>query len=145
MVRVQYGSGSTECSSCHAARLTVGTRRARVRESPLAKRVTSWPRSTRTSASDAITRSVPPYAGGGTGSIGGASRPIRIRSTGPLRELGLGLGLGPGALEMVGGLIEDAHLALDLAGHLVEQPRREGDREAVERPRDERAERAACA
>ena len=41
--------------------------RARVCESPEAKSVTSCPSATRPSASSATTRSIPPYASGGTG------------------------------------------------------------------------------
>jgi hypothetical protein len=49
--------------------------RARVCESPDAKRVTSWPASTSPSARSATTRSVPPYASGGTGNQTGHNKP----------------------------------------------------------------------
>ena len=58
---------------------TVGTSRHGTSESPLAKTVTSWPRRTSSVVSSWTTRSVPPYAAGGTRSIGGATWAIRRR------------------------------------------------------------------
>src|SRR4051812_32305193 len=59
------------------------TSRAFVSDPPLAKSVTSWPRSTSPSATSATTRSIPPYPGGGTGYQGGAICAIRIWPTYP--------------------------------------------------------------
>src|SRR5206468_2830294 len=54
--------------------------RARVWESPEAKRVTSCPSATSPSASRATTRSMPPYASGGTGNQTGQTRPTFTRA-----------------------------------------------------------------
>src|SRR5262245_52191510 len=62
------------------------SRRARVCESPDANSVTSWPASTRPSASRATTRSVPPYASGGTGNHTGQTRPTLIAQDRDLRS-----------------------------------------------------------
>ena len=51
---------------------------ALVRDPPLANRVTSWPASTRPSASSDTTSSIPPYPVGGTGNHTGATTAIRI-------------------------------------------------------------------
>jgi len=56
---------------------TIGTSLPGVCESPLAKTVTSWPRSTSPAARAATTRSVPPYPTGGTAFTGGATSAIR--------------------------------------------------------------------
>src|SRR3954451_17629624 len=70
--------GSTRPFFFHSARGAPATRRARVSESPLANKVTSWPRPTSASQSSWITRSVPPYCPGGTGSASGATCAMRI-------------------------------------------------------------------
>jgi hypothetical protein len=49
-----------------------------VREPPDAKSVTSWPASTRPSASNDTTSSIPPYPVGGTANHGGATTATRI-------------------------------------------------------------------
>src|SRR6185369_12432373 len=60
------------------ARGHVGTRCARVTESPLANRVTSCPIATSSSVRKETTRSVPPYSRGGTDSVRGAIWATRI-------------------------------------------------------------------
>src|SRR5882757_6248350 len=61
----------TLASSRNAAG-TQGTSWARETESPLAKRVTSWPSRTSSSVKYETIRSVPPYSRGGTLSMSGA-------------------------------------------------------------------------
>ena len=46
--------------------------------SPVAKTKTSWPAASRPRAKPSMTDSVPPYAGGGTGTQGGAMMAMRI-------------------------------------------------------------------
>src|SRR5918993_5028023 len=57
------------------------TRRAAVRESPLANRVTSWPWRTSSSVRNETIRSVPPYRRGGQRSASGATCAIFIDNT----------------------------------------------------------------
>jgi len=58
-----------------------GTSSALLIESPLANKVTSWPRSISSSVSHETTRSVPPYSFGGTLSASGATCAIRNAQT----------------------------------------------------------------
>src|SRR5262245_24956738 len=64
---------SGRLSSSRMARGQAAISRADVRESALAKSVTSWPRRTSSSVSHDTTRSVPPYSCGGTLSARGAT------------------------------------------------------------------------
>src|SRR5512140_1622647 len=66
-------SGSGLPGSSRRLRGTTDTRLAEVTESPLANKVTSWPIWTSASVRYETTRSVPPYARGGTLSYNGAT------------------------------------------------------------------------
>ncbi len=70
---VCHTSGSGLPGSSRRLRGTTDTRLADVTESPLANKVTSWPISTSASVRYETTRSVPPYARGGTLSYNGAT------------------------------------------------------------------------
>ena len=70
--------GSRTVPSSRSARGHIGSSFALVTESPLANKVTSWPRATSSSVSHEMTRSVPPYSVGGTASVRGATCAIRM-------------------------------------------------------------------
>jgi hypothetical protein len=75
-VASSQGAGSPEKPDGHSATGTVGTSRPGTIESPEAKVVTSWPRWCSSATRAPTTRSVPPYATGGTATSGGATSAI---------------------------------------------------------------------